>query len=444
MNLQERAIAYLKDELAEGEKADFERDLLQSDTLRSELERSRETLEILEAASDAAISRLANTIVRQCLTDSGSDIHIVPESRSLLVKYRIDGALREAMNLPTAYHHPLIDRFKAMGECNVNERRVPQDGRVVLDHEGRAFEMRLTFLPTVYGERMTARLIDRKHLQFGLEHCELTTEQSQGIQRLIGVPNGILIVTAGVGSGKTTMLYSLLKAIWERGQGTTNVITIEDPVEVAFDGWSQIAVDRKSELTFSVLQRVALRNDPDVVMVGEIRDMESAALAMETAITGHIVLFPLHVPRAADAASRLHEIGIGTFLVAQKLTGVIGMRLVLRVCPHCREEYSPDPELLLRAGLTTEEGPFRRGIGCTQCLNRGWRGRVPLYEILEVTNDLRERIARGAAADEIWRAVFGANGGSLWDDARAKIRAGLITVERAAEALFDYHTPTAA
>lgn len=441
MSLQERAIAYLKDELSEQGKAEFERELLESDTLRAELQKSRETLDILEAASDAAISRLANSIVLQCLAERGSDVHIVPESRSLVVRYRIDGSLREAMRLPVSYHHPLIDRFKTMAECNVNERRLPQDGRAMVDFEGKAFEMRLTFLATAYGERMTVRLIDRKHLQFGLDMCELTSEQSEKIERLIAVPNGLLMVTGGAGSGKTTMLYSLLKAIWERKQGTVNVVTVEDPIEITFDGWSQTAVDRKAGLTFAVLQRVALHNDPDVVMVGELRDLESAEIAIETAVTGHIVVTQLHAPRAADVPRRLHEIGLELFLVAQKLTGVIGMRLVPKSCPHCAETYLPDPDLLLLAGLTPEDGPFHRGSGCSQCLNRGWRGRVPLYEVLEVTPGLRDRIASDATSDEIWRAVFGANGGSLWDDARAKIRAGLITVERTAEALFDYSVP---
>ncbi len=237
------------------------------------------------------------------------------------------------------------------------------------------------------------------------------------------------------------MLYSLAKAIWDRGQGCANVVTIEDPVEIAFDGWSQTAVDQKSGLTFSALMRAARRSDPDVIMAGELRDLESAELAVEAAISGHVVLTQLHAPCAADVPSRLSEIGVATFLVAQELMGVIGMRLAQRVCPDCGEEYSPDPDLLPRAGLTPADGPFRRGSGCDQCLDRGWRGRVPLYEIMEISGELRKQIAAGASADEVWRQTSGANGDSLWDDARAKVRAGLIAVEHAMETLFDYHLP---
>jgi type II secretory ATPase GspE/PulE/Tfp pilus assembly ATPase PilB-like protein len=438
MSLQERAIAYLKDALSDADKAEFERELLQSETLRTELQRSRETLDILEAASDAAISRLANSIVQQALSERASDIHLVPERRSIAVKYRIDGRLRETMRLPMDYHHPLVDRFKTMAECNVNERKLPQDGRVSVDNAGKAIEMRVTFLPTVYGERMTARLIDRRNLQFGLEHCGLSQDQLEAILRLISVPNGLIFVAGSFASGKTTMLYSLLKAIQERAGGTTNIMTVEDPAEIAVDGWTQTAVDRKAGLTFAVLQRVLLRNDPDVIMVGEIRDLESLQLIMESAITGHLVLSQLHVPSAADVATRLHDMGIGSFLVAQKLAGAIGMRLVPKVCPHCPEEYAPDPKLLRHAGLSSQDGPFHHGKGCGECLNRGWRGRVPLFEILEATDDFREMLATNAGAEAVWQATFGAHGGSLWDDARTKILAGQITVERAAEALFDY------
>ncbi len=438
MSLQERAIAYLKEELSEMEKVEFERELLHSETLRSELQSSRETLEILEAASDAAITRLANSIVTQAIEAKASDVHILPDRRSVIVKYRVAGILEEAMRLPTDYHHPLIDRFKTMAECNVAERRLPQDGRVSVDNAGKTMELRISFVPTVYGERMTSRLIDRQKLDFGLDRCGLNQDQLAAIQRIVSLPSGLIFVVGSFESGKTTMLYSLLKAIDERNSGAANILTVEDPVEIAVSGWSQMAVDRKAGLTFAVLQRVAMRNDPDVIMVGEIRDPEGASLLMEAAITGHVVLSQLHVPGAVSVCSRLHEIGVPSFLCAQKLIGVIGTRLVPAICEQCREEYTPEPKVLARAGLSAADGPFLRGKGCDECLNRGWRGRIPLYEILEVPDELRESLAANTPPHEVWRQTFGARGGSLWDDARARIRAGKITVERAADALFDY------
>jgi type II secretory ATPase GspE/PulE/Tfp pilus assembly ATPase PilB-like protein len=468
-NYQDQVLAFLKGEMSDDEKRAFEETLVRSAEVRMELERSRELLGLLEAASEKSLIERVNTLIREAIERGASDIHVVPARDETLVSLRIDGVLHPAERISRALHQSLVDRWKVLADMHLHERRLPQDGRFPVRHDGSDFDMRVSILPTLYGERVTARILDRSHVLVGLDKLGLTETQKTTLTRLARRPSGLLVAGGRAGTGKTTTLYSLLWYLREvstglasdappsTGSPTTsaaaasaagsvlgtapraNIMTVEDPVELTLSGISQTAVNGKNGLTYADALRGVFRSDPDLVYCAATRSLEIAELLAELATTGHLVLTALHVSGAVEVIVRLRDMGVEPFLVADMLAGAWGQRLVRKICPDCREEYAPDPDYLGVAGLSPDkDGPFTRGRGCNKCAGLGYRGRTILMEVFETDANLRRLIADNASADALWAAAFGKTGGSLWDDARAKISTGVTTVEEAARVLFDY------
>lgn len=455
MDLQKRAISYLKNEMTEAERTAFEEEMTRSQETRDELEKGRALLDLLEAASEESNVRKVNSLIQSAIKQGASDIHILPgqppygdqagaSTQESVVLFRIDGHLHEVKRFPGEEHASLADRWKMMADCDLTERR-PQDGRIYVRYEGCDYQMRVNFLSTVSGERITARLMDNRKMLYGMNELGLSARQEETLRRLIERPYGFILTSGQIGTGKTTLLYSLMNALSRSEDRRRNLMTVEDPVEYRLDGLSQIQVNRKMGMTAALALRVAMRCDPDVVYLSEFRNQETTESATELALTSSLVLGALHVSSALLIPQRLREIGIVPHLVAQTLAGLVGQRLVRKICPHCVTEYQPKLEDLQKAGLSSlEDGPFRRGKGCDACMNTGFKGRMGLFEVVEVDETLRKRIAESASFETLWEATFGRSGGSLWDDGRAKVRQGITTVEEINWALFDYPLRTLA
>jgi type II secretory ATPase GspE/PulE/Tfp pilus assembly ATPase PilB-like protein len=440
-SLSGKALAYLKNEMTDAERALFESMLAESEALREELAQARQALDALDASSDAAIVRLVNATIITAIERGASDIHIVPERRTVIVRYRLDGALTDepAWNLPKEQQQTIIDRWKVMADVNVGERRLPQDGRIPIKHNNRDYDLFVNFLPTVYGERVTARILCRSEVLMGLANKGYTAAQVEALQRLARLPAGLILTSGKTGSGKTTLLYSLLKEIQSPGIPRRNILTVEDPVEYGLgEGVSQTQIHKRVGLTFATALRSFLRCDPDVVMCAQMRDLETAESCVEIALTGHLVLSSLHTTSAYAIVERLRNMGVENFLIADTLAGLIGQRLVRRVDSRKTEEYEPAAEELEKLGMTKADGPFRRGVPTEVNGGTGFAGRIPLIEIIQVDSRLRGRIAEGAPMYQLTMEAFGRVGGSLREEARAKVKAGLTTVEEVNWALFDY------
>jgi type II secretory ATPase GspE/PulE/Tfp pilus assembly ATPase PilB-like protein len=438
-----KALAYLKNEMTDAERALFEEMLAESDDLREELAQARQMLDALSASSDGPIIRLAYAMIAGAIERGASDIHILPERRTVTVRFRLDGVLTDepAWSLPKEQQQPLIDRWKVMADMNVGERRLPQDGRIPVKHDNKDYDLRVSVLPTLYGERVTARILYRSEVLMGLTNLGYTAAQVETLQRLARLPAGLILNSGRTGSGKTTLLYSLLKEMQSPGMPRRNILTVEDPIEYQLSGVSQTQVLKRAGLTFAAALRSILRSDPDVVMCAEMRNLETAELCIETALTGHLVLSSLHTTSALGLIDRLCNMGIETFLIADTLAGLVGQRLVRRIDARKMEEYEPAEEELERLGLTKADGPFQRGVPTEENGGTGFRGRLPLIEVVEVDGRLRRRIAEGVPGETLAAETFSPawrTGGSLQDDARAKVKAGLTTVEEVNWALFDY------
>ncbi len=439
-----KALAYLKNEMTDAERALFEEMLAESEELRDELAQARQALDALTASSDGPIVRLVNSMIVGAIERGASDIHIVPERRAMIVRYRMDGVLTDepVWSLPKEQQQPILDRWKVMADMNVGERRLPQDGRIPVKHDNKDYDLRVCVLPTLYGERVTVRILYRSEVLMGLANMGYTTAQVEALRRLARLPAGLILNSGQTGSGKTTLLYSLLKEMQSPGMPRRNILTVEDPVEYQLgEGISQTQVLKRAGLTFPAALRGFFRSDPDVVMCAQMRDLETAELCVEIALTGHLALSSLHTTSAFRILERLQNMGVERFLVADTVAGLIAQRLVRRIDARKTEEYEPAEEELEKLGLTKADGPFRRGVPTETNGGTGFRGRLPLIEIVEVDSRLRRRIAEGTSAEQLAADTFARTGGSLRDDARAKVKAGLTTVEEVSWALFDYPTP---
>ena len=390
----------------------------------------QEPRDLLEANDEAPIIRLVNSLFYQAAKERASDIHIEPFEQELLIRFRVDGILYDAVSPPRAIQPLLISRIKVMAGLNIAEKRLPQDGRIRLKIAGKDIDMRVSVIPTAFGERVVLRLLDRSSALLGLEELGLSGRNLELVNRLIYQSHGIVLVTGPTGSGKTTTLYAALSKI---NSSEKNILTIEDPIEYQLRGIGQMQVHPKIDLTFAAGLRSILRQDPDVIMIGEIRDAETAEIAIQAALTGHLVFSTLHTNDSFGAVSRLLDMGIEPFLVSSSLLGVMAQRLVRRVCAQCRQAYTPDESKMREIGLTPEYvggRPFyRAGAGCEACQQKGYRGRVGIHELLVISDAIRPLVMERADAATIRRAATADSMSILRDDGAEKVLAGLTTVE---------------
>ncbi|HYZ78082.1 MAG TPA: GspE/PulE family protein [Gaiellaceae bacterium] len=394
-------------------------------------------LEAEDGISDAPLVRLVNSVIFQAAEDGASDIHFEPQEDALVVRFRIDGVLQEVQRIPKRMTPGVTTRLKVLAKLDIAERRKPQDGRISLNAAaaGRMLDVRVATLPTVEGETVVMRLLDKSKKAPTLEELGLSDEMRAQLTKLIERPTGALLVTGPTGSGKSTTLYAALEQI---NRPEINIITVEDPVEFRLNGVNQVQINPRAGLTFAAALRSILRSDPDVVMVGEIRDSETAKISVEAALTGHLVLSTLHTNDAPSAITRLNEMGVEPFLTGAAVTGVLAQRLARRLCTHCCEMYSPSVEELLKARVAPDVAAasdgmaFYRKRGCPRCNQTGYRGRIGIYQLLAMSETLESLAVRKASREDIERAAISEGMRTLWDDGIAKVAAGLTSVEELA------------
>lgn len=388
--------------------------------------RAPEPEDLLDVSDEAPVIRFVNSLITQGYKERASDIHIEPFETELIVRYRIDGILYEALRPPHKSHAAIVSRIKIIAALNIAEKRLPQDGRFRVRIAGKDVDVRVSTLPTAFGERVVLRLLDHGSQVLQLEDIGLEPDLLHQLDVMIRKSHGIFLVTGPTGSGKTTTLYAALTRLNNREK---NIITVEDPIEYQLSGVGQIQVNAKIDLTFANGLRSILRQDPDIIMVGEIRDAETAEIAVQSALTGHMVFSTLHTNDAAGALTRLVEMGIEPFLAASSIVGIIAQRLVRQICPHCRESYRPSPALLADAGLPDDGALYYRGAGCDRCLGLGYRGRNGIYELLPVDEETRELLLARKDAATIKAAAQRKGMKSLRDAGLAKAVSGETTLE---------------
>jgi type IV pilus assembly protein PilB len=399
-------------------------------TMSMETEEDDDLSNIREVTEDAPIVKFVNLLITQAIQDRASDIHIEPTERDLRVRFRIDGVLHEIMRSPKNIQSGVISRLKIMAEINIAERRIPQDGRLSVNANGKKIDLRVATLPTVWGEKVVMRVLDNSTAMLKLSDLGFSDSNYDRFSQSFTKPYGMMLVTGPTGSGKSTTLYATLNIV---SRPEINVITVEDPVEYRIPGINQVQTNAKAGLTFASALRSILRSDPDVVLIGEIRDHETSQIAIEAALTGHLVLSTLHTNDAPSAIVRLTEMGVEPFLVGSALDCVLAQRLARRLCSKCREEYTPDRDALVSARFPWEDGAelptFYRAVGCSACAKTGYRGRLALHEVMPVTEEIERLTVERASAVEIGRVAREQGMQTLRDDGMAKVLAGVTTLE---------------
>ena len=397
-------------------------------SLAHELE---EPQDLLDTDDEAPIIRLVNSLLFRAAKERASDIHIEPMERELLVRFRIDGVLHEVIKPPKRYQNSIVSRVKVMGQLNIAEKRLPQDGRIRIKLAGRDIDIRLSTIPCTFGERIVMRLLDKATTILDLPEIGMSTRDMELMDQVIRRSHGIVLVTGPTGSGKTTTLYAALSRI---NTPDLNILTVEDPVEYQIRGIGQMAINPKIGLTFAAGLRSFLRQDPDVILVGEIRDRETAEIAIQASLTGHLVFSTVHTNDAASAVTRLVDMGVEPFLVASSLTAVMAQRLVRRLCSECREAYRPTAEELREVGLTPEavaragNPTIYRAKGCESCGGNGYRGRTGIYEMLMVDDDIRQLALKNVDSNSMKKAGVAKGMRTLLDDGARKVLAGETTL----------------
>ncbi len=402
-----------------------------------EEEEEADDLEVDDGISDAPLVRLVNSVIFQAAEDGASDVHFEPQEDALLVRFRVDGVLQEVQRIPKRMMPGVLTRLKVLAKLDIAERRKPQDGRISLNAAaaGRTMDVRVATLPTVEGESIVMRLLDKSKKAPTLEELGMSDEMRGELELLIRKPTGALLVTGPTGSGKSTTLYA---ALTEINRPEINIITVEDPVEYRLQGVNQVQINLKAGLTFATALRSILRSDPDVVMVGEIRDGETAKISIEAALTGHLVLSTLHTNDAPQALTRLNEMGVEPFLTGAAVSAVLAQRLARKLCTHCCEMYTPNTAELLKARVSPEvtaasDGMvFYRKKGCPRCNQTGYKGRIGIYQLLTMSEQLESLAVTKASREDIERAAIGEGMRTLWDDGLAKVAAGLTSIEELA------------
>ncbi len=389
-----------------------------------------------EVVDEAPVVRLVNLMLVQAVRQGASDIHVEPQERQLRIRYRIDGALYNVMTAPKHIQAATISRVKIMGNMNIAERRAPQDGRIELRVDNREIDLRVSSVPTTHGEKVVMRILDKRTALVGIEKLGLMGSDQVRFESLVTKPYGIIMITGPTGSGKTTSLYAILNRL---NKTEVNIITIEDPVEYQLGGIAQVQINPRAGLTFASGLRSFLRQDPDIIMVGEVRDEETARLAIQAALTGHLVLSTLHTNDAPGAVARLVDMGVEPFLVASSVIGIVAQRLIRVLCTKCKEAYVPPAEVIARYGLAKpdDEPPqIFRAKGCEACNNIGYKGRLGLFEIMPMDDDLRTLIVKQASADAIKRAAVALGMRTLQQDGVAKVVAGITSLEEMLRVVF--------
>lgn len=382
--------------------------------------------DLLESQDDAPVIRLINALFTQALRDGASDIHIEPFETRSVVRLRIDGTLRDLIEPARALHAAIVSRIKIMSQLDIAEKRLPQDGRITLRIAGKPVDVRVSTIPTGHGERVVLRLLDKQAGRLDLTRLGMDAATLAHTDRLILEPHGIILITGPTGSGKTTTLYAALSRL---DAGKLNIMTVEDPIEYDLDGISQTQVNPRIEMSFARALRTILRQDPDVVMIGEIRDLETAQIAVQASLTGHLVFATLHTNDAVSAVTRLVDMGVEPFLLSSSLIGVGAQRLVRRLCTACRKPFTADAAQLRALGFTPADGTLYSAQGCTACNRTGYRGRTGIYELLTVDDDLR-RLIHDRASEQVLRSHMLARGmRSLRDDGMRLAAQGIISLE---------------
>ena len=364
--------------------------------------------DLLESSDDAPVIRMINALLTQSLREGASDIHIEPFEQTSVVRFRIDGALRDIVRPRKGIHASLISRIKIMSQLDIAEKRLPQDGRITLRIGGKPVDVRVSTLPTGHGERAVLRLLDKEAGRLDLSHLGMSPEMLPQFDKLINQPHGIVLVTGPTGSGKTTTLYAALSRL---NASTTNIMTVEDPIEYDLNGVGQTQVNARIDMTFAKALRAILRQDPDVIMIGEIRDLETAQIAVQASLTGHLVLATLHTNDAASAVTRLLDMGIEPFLLSSSLLGVMAQRLVRKLCPHCKKS----------------DGVQWHAVGCERCGHTGYHGRVGVYELLETDEQIRAQIHNQASEAEIRETAQKSGMKTMREDGERWLREGVTT-----------------
>jgi type IV pilus assembly protein PilB len=388
---------------------------------------------LARASEDAPVVRLVNVLMVDSLRRGASDIHVEPYEKDFRIRFRIDGVLYDVMHPPMKIRDPLISRLKIMAKLDISEKRLPQDGRIKIkvkvDNRSRELDFRVSTLPTLFGEKVVLRLLDKEKLMLDMTKLGFEQESLEKFQRAISNPYGMVLVTGPTGSGKTNTLYSALQSL---NTSETNIMTAEDPVEFNLQGINQVQMKEQIGLNFAAALRSFLRQDPNIVLVGEIRDFETAEIAIKAALTGHLVLSTLHTNDAPSTISRLVNMGIEPFLVATSCNIIQAQRLIRRVCSNCKEEAHMPPDGLIEVGFSKEEAggiKLYKGRGCATCNNTGFKGRVGLYEVMEINDELRELIIIGASAMELRRKAIDMGMVTLRESGLCKIREGITTIE---------------
>ncbi len=390
-----------------------------------------------QVAEQAPIIRLANALIQQAIVDRASDVHIEPQQRGVRVRYRVDGVLHETMTVPKNLQAPLISRYKIMADMNIAERRLPQDGRIEIRHSGKEYDLRVSSIPTPWGEKIVMRILDKTSILIGLDKLGFTAENQAEVEELVSQPNGMFLSTGPTGAGKTTTQYSILNKL---NSVEKNIITIEDPIEYQLPGIAQVQVNRKAGLTFANALRHFLRQDPDIIMVGEMRDLETAEVAIEASLTGHLVLSTLHTNDAPSAVVRMSDMGVEPYLISATVIGVLAQRLGRRIDPNHMETYEVPAKDLRRFGFKVENPEemitLHRGVPHEDNRLTGYRGRIGIYEMMKMNAEIAELIVRRAPLADVKEAAKANGMKELREDGLIKILQGITTPEEVMRVVF--------
>jgi len=411
------------------EQIDYDIDDIISDMSDVEVmqDQQEESDDLEKMAGQSPIIKFVNYLISNAVREGASDIHIEPKEKYMRTRYRIDGVLFEMKQSPLKMHPAIVSRIKIMSDLDISERRLPQDGKIKVSVGGRAVDLRISTLPTNHGEKVVIRVLDSQSITRGLEKLGMEPDVKEGFAEQIAMPHGILLVTGPTGSGKSTTLYS---ALGQMDGDKLNISTVEDPVEYELGFCNQVQINEKINLDFAIALRSLLRQDPDVIMIGEIRDNETARIAVQAALTGHLVLSTLHTNDAACSITRLVNIGIEPYLIAASLNGVLAQRLVRKICPDCKEIYHVSEHMaryVEKSGV--EPGQIYHGAGCDKCRGSGYVGRVGIYEFLVIDEQFRDMINKDASVNNMRRTFHESGRRSLFDDGIIKVRQGLTTME---------------